>query len=260
MAEIRDLAERAWQGELGEINVHPGRVRVGYEEFAERLGFMSAFSNVLVVDTDEGLVFVDTSSFFHAQQLFDGVRRWSKARVHTGIYTHGHVDHVFGLLHFDAEAKEKGWPDTRIIAHEACPARFDRYKLTNGYNGVINARQFGFPRPIFPKEYRYPESTFSSVSSMTLRIYPWMPLVALFSRGVFPSDRLVPDIESPILMVHGTADTIIPIAEGRKLHQAAAPGAEFLVVEGAHHNDFFMVAGDEYLIGLGKKVREWVGD
>lgn len=162
MAEIRDLAERAWQGELGETNVHPGRVLVDFEEFAPGLGFMSAFSNVLVVDTDDGLVFVDTSSFFHAQQLFDAVRRWSPKRVHTGIYTHGHVDHVFGLLHFDAEAKEKGWQETRIVAHQACPARFDRYKLTNGYNGVINARQFGFPRPVFPKEYRYPDETVAS--------------------------------------------------------------------------------------------------
>ena len=168
MGEIRQLAERAWQGELGDVDVHPGRIRVGFEEMASGVGFMSAFSNALVIETQEGLVFVDTSSFFHAEQLFSGVRAWSGTRVHTGIYTHGHVDHVFGLRPFDAEAEEKGWPAARIIAHEACPARFDRYQLTNGYNGVITARQFGFPKPVFPKSYRYPDETVGA--SRTLEI------------------------------------------------------------------------------------------
>jgi alkyl sulfatase BDS1-like metallo-beta-lactamase superfamily hydrolase len=159
MGEILDLAERAWNGDLGEINVHPGSVLVALEVLDEGAAFMSAFSNALILKTDQGLVFVDTSSFFHAQTMYDAVRGWTDARVDTGIYTHGHVDHVFGLQHFYAEAERKGDPGAKIIAHAACPARFDRYQLTNGYNGHINARQFGFPKPIFPMEYRYPDET-----------------------------------------------------------------------------------------------------
>jgi alkyl sulfatase BDS1-like metallo-beta-lactamase superfamily hydrolase len=159
MGEIRDLAERAWSGDLGEINVHPGRVHVGFEEFGDRLGFMSAFSNALVVETDEGLVFVDTSSLFHADRMFECVRAWSGARVHTGVYTHGHVDHVFGLLRFHQEAESKGWPAAHVVAHEACPRRFERYVLTNGYNATINARQFGFEKPVFPSRFREPDET-----------------------------------------------------------------------------------------------------
>jgi alkyl sulfatase BDS1-like metallo-beta-lactamase superfamily hydrolase len=94
--------------------------------------------------------------------LYEQVRAWSTSPVHTGIYTHGHVDHVFGLLRFHAEAEDKGLPAARIIAHEACPDRFDRYRLTNGYNGHINARQFGFSKPVFPNEYRYPDEIVSA--------------------------------------------------------------------------------------------------
>ena len=159
MGEVLELAERAWNGDLGEINIHPGRVLVGLEVLDEGAAFMSAFSNALILKTEEGLVFIDTSSFFHAQAMYDAVRTWTDTPVHSGIYTHGHVDHVFGLQHFHAEAEEKGQPAVRIIAHNSCPARFDRYRLTNGYNGHINARQFGFPRPIFPKDYRYPDET-----------------------------------------------------------------------------------------------------
>jgi alkyl sulfatase BDS1-like metallo-beta-lactamase superfamily hydrolase len=191
MGEIRDLADRAWNGDLGKINMHPGSVHIGLEEFDGGLGFMSAFSNALIVDTDEGLVFVDTSSIFHANQMYEAVRAWTEKPVHTGIYTHGHVDHVFGLLRFHEEAEQRGQPAARIIAHEACPGRFDRYQLTNGYNGHINARQFGFPKPVFPKEFRYPDETVSDArtlevggSSIELRhdrgetddhIWAWLP-------------------------------------------------------------------------------------
>ncbi|MFP6665272.1 MAG: alkyl sulfatase dimerization domain-containing protein [Deltaproteobacteria bacterium] len=159
MGEVLELAERAWNGGLEETQVHPGTALVGFEELGTGLGFMSAFSNVGLLDTDEGLVFLDTSSFFHAAQLFANVRRWSAKRVHTAVYTHGHVDHVFGLRPFEEEARDKGEAPTRVIAHEACPARFDRYILTNGYNGIINQRQFGFEKPVFPRKYRYPDET-----------------------------------------------------------------------------------------------------
>ena len=166
MGEVLERAERAWNGDLGETNVHPGRVLVGLEVLDEGAAFMSAFSNALILNTDEGLVFVDTSSLFHANAMYEAVRGWSDRPVHTGIYTHGHVDHVFGLLRFYEEAEEKGQPGVRVIAHEACPPRFDRYQLTNGYNGHINQRQFGFPRPVFPKEYRYPDETVASERSL----------------------------------------------------------------------------------------------
>jgi len=159
MGEVMELAERAWQGELAKTQVHPGRALVGFEELAPGLGFMSAFSNVGVVATEEGLVFLDTSSFFHARQLHEAVRAWSAARIHTAVYSHGHVDHVFGLAPFEAEAKGRGEAPPRVLSHTACPERFDRYRLTNGYNAIINQRQFGFPEPVFPKHFRYPDET-----------------------------------------------------------------------------------------------------
>jgi len=49
----------------------------------------------------------------------------------------------------------------QVIAHENLPARFDRYKLTRGYNSVINSRQFQAETQ-WPAEYRYPDQTYSS--------------------------------------------------------------------------------------------------
>ena len=168
MGEVLDLAERAWRGELDETQVHPGRALVGFEALSETLGFMSAFSNVAVLATDDGLVFLDTSSAFHAARLFDEVRAWSKDRVHTAVFTHGHVDHVFGLGPFEEEAAANGAPRTHVVAHRNCPARFERYVLTNGYNAVINQRQFDFPKPVFPRRYRQPDETVDEGHVLTI--------------------------------------------------------------------------------------------
>ena len=48
-----------------------------------------------------------------------------------------------------------------MFAHEALPARFDRYIATAGYNEVINQRQFGLPGLRWPVEYRYPDRTYA---------------------------------------------------------------------------------------------------
>ena len=47
-----------------------------------------------------------------------------------------------------------------VVAHEALPARFDRYILTAGYNGIINRRQFNIESLEWPTEYRYPDRTY----------------------------------------------------------------------------------------------------
>lgn len=156
--DIAAWAEAAWNGALEKTAVSPFATPVGLLQVAPRIGFVAAFANACAVDTDDGLVLVDTSSMFFAQPLFDAVRAFTPRLLHTAIYTHGHVDHVFGLPPFLAEAGAQG-RSVRVIAHRACPERFDRYRLTRGYNAVINARQFGFPVPFFPDDFRYPDQT-----------------------------------------------------------------------------------------------------
>jgi glyoxylase-like metal-dependent hydrolase (beta-lactamase superfamily II) len=168
MGAVLELAERAWRGELEGTQVHPGNALVAFEELAPGLGFLSAFSNVAALATGEGVVLLDTSSLFHAQRLFEELRRWSDARIHTAVYTHGHVDHVFGLAAFEQEAEARGWPRVRVIAHEGCPARFERYRLTRGWNAIINQRQFGFPKPVFPADFREPDETLRDARSLDI--------------------------------------------------------------------------------------------
>jgi len=102
------------------------------------------------------------------------------------------------------------------------------------------------------------QSSFSSVSSMALAIYPILPLTALLCRGSFPTADRVATFQCPMLVVHGDRDEVIPYSEGKHLHRSAAPRADFLSIPGAHHNDLVDVAGEDYLKGLGERFRTWM--
>ena len=108
-------------------------------EVAERTYFASLFSGVTAFETDDGLVLIDSGMQRLAPPLNGMLRQHSDMPVHTAIYTHGHVDHAFGLRSFLLPQQ----PPPRVIGHENMPARFERYALTAKHNGALNARQFG---------------------------------------------------------------------------------------------------------------------
>jgi alkyl sulfatase BDS1-like metallo-beta-lactamase superfamily hydrolase len=157
---VLDLTDRLWSGEVSVGEVHPVGGHRGLDEVAPGIGFIASFGNVSAFAVDDGLVLVDTGNQVLAGANHQAVRAWSDLPLDTVVYTHGHIDHVFGLAPFEEEAAAADRPRPRVVAHELVPARFDRYKLTAGYNGVINARQFKMPGFRWPTEYRYPDETY----------------------------------------------------------------------------------------------------
>lgn len=111
----------------------------GPVEVAPRTWFASQFSGCTAFETDEGLVLVDTGTRQFAPVIAAMLRQKTQAPVHTAIYTHGHVDHAYGLESFLMPGQKR----PRVIAHSAMPARFARYAATARHNAALNARQFG---------------------------------------------------------------------------------------------------------------------
>src|SRR5580704_6294239 len=159
-SDILALADRLWRGEVATTEFHPVTHRGGLAEICDGVAFVPAFANVTAVRTGDGLVLIDTGSSFAAKAIHEDLRRWDDQRLHTAIYSHGHIDHVFGVPVWEAESQERGWPAPEVIAHEALPLRFDRYLMTLGYNEIINQRQFGVPGLRWPASYRYPDRTY----------------------------------------------------------------------------------------------------
>ncbi len=159
--DVLDLADRLWRGEVETARFHPVGHMGELVEICDGVAFLPSFANVSAFDTEDGLVLVDTGSSPVAAIVHEEVRRWSAGRLHTAVFSHGHIDHVFGVGPWEQEAAERSWPAPTVVAHEALPRRFDRYVLTAGYNQTVNRRQFGFDDLVWPTEYRYPDVTYA---------------------------------------------------------------------------------------------------
>lgn len=70
-----------------------------------------------------------------------------------------------------------------------------------------------------------------------LRSSPPLALLALFSTYRFPTAELMRRVRSPVLVLHGDQDRVIPYAAGRALFDRLEGPRHFFTVRGGDHND-----------------------
>lgn len=163
MTALRQLSEQLLSGAVSIDQAQPMAPRFLAEPVAAGSYFVSSFANVSAFDTDDGLVLVDTGSFILAEPTRARLRGITKRPVHTAVWTHGHVDHCFGV---DLYERDSG-RHVRVIAHEAVPRRFERYRLTRAWNQTINRRQFQTTAE-FPGEFRTPDETYRDALTVSV--------------------------------------------------------------------------------------------
>jgi fermentation-respiration switch protein FrsA (DUF1100 family) len=93
----------------------------------------------------------------------------------------------------------------------------------------------------------------ASLVDLAARRYPFFPL-RFFMRSSFDSIRKIGAIPAPILFVHSTDDEVIPISEGRRLHQEARGATMFVELQGGH-----MGAIDQSAAILEQAIRTFLG-
>jgi alkyl sulfatase BDS1-like metallo-beta-lactamase superfamily hydrolase len=145
MADLLAMSAGIIDGRLDAAGVGPiNRINHELSEIGDGVAMVEAFSHCVLFETDDGLVAFDTSGPLGGPRVVEAVRGWRpKAPFNTIVYTHGHVDHVGGAGAFVEDAEARGARRPRFAGHDNVARRFDRYNLTDGYNRVINARQFG---------------------------------------------------------------------------------------------------------------------
>ncbi|TVP67742.1 MAG: alpha/beta hydrolase, partial [Nodularia sp. (in: Bacteria)] len=92
------------------------------------------------------------------------------------------------------------------------------------------------------------ESSFTSIRDMVafrnlFRIFP----VNLILTQRFESIQKVPQLQMPVLFIHGNADTTVPSFMSQKLYHAAPEPKQLLLVPTAEHNNTATIGGEEYL-------------
>ena len=95
------------------------------------------------------------------------------------------------------------------------------------------------------------QSAFTSIRDMGRLHYPFIPPVLV--PDAYPNLRRIGQLRSPLLVIHGDRDDIVPVAHGRALFDAAAEPKCLEIVRGAGHNDLLEAMGASY----GTTIAEW---
>jgi len=93
-------------------------------------------------------------------------------------------------------------------------------------------------------------SPYASLQQIAAEQYPWVP--GFIMRYPMRTDRWLPNVEIPTLILHGERDEMIPVLHAKKL-EALKPDAEVTILPDAGHHDIHMYP--EYIETLEKRLR-----
>lgn len=82
------------------------------------------------------------------------------------------------------------------------------------------------------------EAPFVSAEAIARTLYPHYP-VSLLMKDKFRTDLLLPKIDAPMVVLHGTADMVVPVQHGRDLVAAYAGRKTYLELLGGNHIDLW---------------------
>ena len=86
-------------------------------------------------------------------------------------------------------------------------------------------------------------SPFEDLAAVAGVHYPLLPVRALL-RDRYPVVEHVAEVDAPVTVVLGTADTIVPPRQSRSVAAAAPRLHRLLEIQGADHNDLALTTGD----------------
>lgn len=198
---------------------------------------------------------------------------WSGAQAPLLLYLHGARWNVegsalrirrmqelgFSVLAIDYRGFGKSSPDlpSEHMAYEDARAAWDwlaahqpgqpRYLFGHSLGGAIAIE---LASQVNDEAGTIVEGTFTSIADVvgTMK-WGWLPLSALITQP-FESVEKVTRLGSPLLVVHGTDDTLILPSLGRKLYEAAQAPKAFVLVEGGSHHNTNTLGQAQYRVAL----------
>lgn len=99
------------------------------------------------------------------------------------------------------------------------------------------------------------ESGFTSTRGMAKTMF----LFSLFSSllpASYNNDEKISNIKVPKLIIHGDSDEIVPFYMGKSLFNASPEPKYFFRIEGAGHNDTYMIGGERYFQTIATFVKD----
>ncbi len=174
------------------------------------------------------------------------------------------VDHDLAVFLFDYRGygKSTGTPSEKGIYRDGLAAYDyllhekgllpDRIVLFGRSLGAAVATEIALRRPA---RSLILESAFTSTRDMA-RTIPLFKLFSPFIPSHFNTLEKLSTITLPKLIIHGTRDEIVPFRLGHRLFERSLRPKYFVPLEGAGHNDTYLVGGSRYFETLFTFVRD----
>jgi uncharacterized protein len=155
--------------------------------------------------------------------------------------------HGFGVLGIDyrGNGASPGTPSEAAWRSDACAAFDFVHKETPGAKIAAFGESMGtgfavglaLDRPVVGVMLNSPYASVRRLFEQHgIRLAPRVPLpFRLLMKDAIDSEALIGRLTVPVMMLHGTEDWAIPIAEARRLYAAAHDPKEMIEVEGAGH-------------------------
>jgi uncharacterized protein len=94
------------------------------------------------------------------------------------------------------------------------------------------------------------DSPYTSIRDLAQDQFPWLPVdLMLWDR--YETSRFIASIKAPVLVLHGEADTLIPVSMARAIHAAITSPSMLRTYPGAGHLDHFRM-------GSFDEVERWI--
>lgn len=249
---------------------------VNFESFLERFFIFYPLKNIEYTPKDMGLNYIDAYFKTDDGLLLNGWLTISGKENPNLLWCHGNAGNIshrvenIKLLHdeginvfiFDYRGygKSQGRPSEAGVYSDAMAAfnylysrnDIDRNKI------IIFGRSLGASVAIdlvlrIKARGLILESAFTSVKDMGRLHYPYIPLRRVVSHK-FDSLSKISKINIPVLFIHGDRDDIVPVEMGKKLFTAANEPKDFYIIEGAGHNDTYIIGGKRYF----EKIKQFI--
>lgn len=101
-------------------------------------------------------------------------------------------------------------------------------------------------------------SPFTSMTDVGRYHYPFLPVRWLL-RDRYATIEQIRRVKSPVMVIAGDSDRIVPLASSRQVYDAANQPKSLLVIRGADHNDAALSAGPEMIAEIVRFLRSLTG-
>ncbi len=153
------------------------------------------------------------------------------------------------VLDYRGYGRSEGWPTESGLYEDAMAGyRFLRGRGFEPRRILLHGESLGTAAAAFVASVEQVggvilEAPFPSARAVAQRTIPFLGPLAVWGFG---TEERAARFRSPLLVIHGDADEVIPFRLGRRVFDAAPEPKEFWAIRGAGHNDIPETAGAAY--------------